>query len=268
MRIDRSLLSAAGLYVGLSMFASTASAQAFDAVRLYGAARDMDGGTVGLAAIAARRYQGADERRYLVLPLLDYQWRNGWFAGTSNGIGFNFSNRPEISYGLRATADLGRKEDRSLALAGLGDINPRPEFGGFFNYGLGRNIVLTSSLRYGAGNDRQGLLLDLGGVYSISLAPQWRLGLGVAGTYANTEYMQTYFGVDATQARRSGYAPYTADAGVRDVRANVALSYQLNQKVTLTGALSAVSLQGDAKRSPVVRERNAINAIVGVSYAF
>ncbi|MFM9888723.1 MAG: MipA/OmpV family protein, partial [Burkholderiales bacterium] len=182
MSMTRHFLSAAGLGIGLSMVASTASAQAFDAVRLYGAARDTDGGAVGLAAIAARRYQGSDERRYMVVPLLDYQWRNGWFAGTSNGIGFNFSSRQEVSYGLRATADLGRKEHRSAALAGLGDIDPRPELGGFFNYGIGRDIVLTSSLRYGAGNDRNGLLLDLGAVYSISLAPQWRLGLGVAGT--------------------------------------------------------------------------------------
>ncbi|MFM9887670.1 MAG: MipA/OmpV family protein, partial [Burkholderiales bacterium] len=128
--------------------------------------------------------------------------------------------------------------------------------------------VLTSSLRYGAGNDRNGLLLDLGAVYSISLAPQWRLGLGVAGTYANAEYTQTYFGVDAAQAGRSGYAPYSPEAGVRDVRANVALSYQLSPKVIFTGALSAVSLQGDAKRSPLVRDRSTVNAIVGVSYAF
>ena len=191
MFVNRHLLSAAGLGVGLSIVASTASAQAFDAVRLFGAARDMDDGTVGLAAIAARRYQGSDERRYMVLPLLDYQWRSGWFAGTSNGIGFNFSSRPDVSYGLRATVDLGRKENRSAALAGLGDIDPRPEFGGFFNYEIGRDMVLTSSLRHGAGNDRKGLLLDLGTVYSISLAPQWRIGLGVAGTYANTEYTQT-----------------------------------------------------------------------------
>lgn len=268
MSMTRHFLSAAGLGIGLSMVASTASAQAFDAVRLYGAARDTDGGAVGLAAIAARRYQGSDERRYMVVPLLDYQWRNGWFAGTSNGIGFNFSSRQEVSYGLRATADLGRKEHRSAALAGLGDIDPRPELGGFFNYGIGRDIVLTSSLRYGAGNDRNGLLLDLGAVYSISLAPQWRLGLGVAGTYANAEYTQTYFGVDAAQAGRSGYAPYSPEAGVRDVRANVALSYQLSPKVIFTGALSAVSLQGDAKRSPLVRDRSTVNAIVGVSYAF
>ncbi|MFN0303846.1 MAG: MipA/OmpV family protein [Burkholderiales bacterium] len=268
MYINRNFLRAAGLGVGLSIVASSASAQAFDAVRLYGAARDMDGGTVGLAAIAARRYQGSDEHRYMVLPLLDYQWRSGWFAGTSNGIGFNFSGRPDISYGLRATADLGRKENRSAALAGLGNINPRPEFGGFFNYGIGRDIVLTSSLRYGAGDDRQGLLLDLGAVYSIRLAPQWRIGLGVAGTYANTEYTQTYFGIDSAQAGRSGYAPYSPGAGVRDVRANVALSYQLSPKMTLTGALSAVSLQGDAKRSPLVRDSRTVNAIVGVGYAF
>ncbi len=268
MYIDRRFLKAAGLGIAFSMVASTSSAQSFDAVRLYGATRDVDGGTVGVAAIAARRYQGSDERRYMVLPLLNYQWRSGWFAGTSNGIGFNYSKRSDMSYGLRATVDLGRNENRSAALAGLGNINPRPEFGGFFNYGIGQDIVLTSSLRYGAGNDRKGLLLDLGAAYSISLVPQWRIGLGVAGTYANTEYTQTYFGVDTAQAGTSGYASYAPGAGLRDVRANVALSYQLSPKVTFTSAVSAVYLQDDAKRSPLVRDRNTVNAIVGLSYAF
>ena len=87
-------------------------------------------------------------------------------------------------------------------------------------------------------------------------------------TYANTEYTQTYFGVDAAQAGTSGYVSYAPGAGLRDVRANVALSYQLSPKVIFTSAVSAVSLQEDAKRSPLVRDRNTVNAIVGLRYAF
>lgn len=72
----------------------------------------------------------------------------------------------------------------------------------------------------------------------------------------------------SAQAGRSGYAPYAPGAGLRDVRASVALSYHLSPKVTFTGVLSAVSLQEDAKRSPLVRDRSTVNAIVGVGYAF
>lgn len=250
------------------VFAPAAIAQAFDVVRLYGASRPDNGGTVGAALIAGRQYQGSDERRTLLVPLLDYQWKNGWFAGTTNGLGYNFSRRRDMDYGVRLTADLGRKESRSNALRGLGDVDARPELGVFYNYSLSQSLALTSSLRYGSGKDSNGAVLDAGAAYSIVLAPQWRLGLGVSATLANAKYMQSYFGVTPAQAATSGYAAYTAGAGLRDVRASAALTYSVNPRLAITTALSASTLQGDAKDSPVTRKRNNATGIVSVSYAF
>ena len=265
--INRFLMSAA-VAGGAIIVAQTAQAQAFDVVRLYGASRPDDAGMVGAAVIAGRKYQGSDERRTLVVPLLDYQWKNGWFAGTTNGVGYNFSRRPDMDYGVRLTADLGRKESRSNALRGLGDVDLRPEIGVFYNYAVSPSLALTSSLRYGAGNDRNGLVVDVGAAYSMALASQWRLGLGVAASYANANYTQSYFGVTPAQSSASGYPTYAAGAGVRDVRANVALTYSVNPQVSITTALSASSLQGDAKDSPVTRKRSTATGIVSVSYAF
>jgi MipA family protein len=266
VKVHEKLLRFTALALIGSAVYTTACAQMFDAVRL-GPAPAKDGGTFGLAAIAGHEYQGSDERRYLLVPVLDYRWTNGWFAGVTNGIGFNFSSRSDIRYGLRATVDLGRNENRSPALTGMGDVGVRPEFGGFLNYAVAPTFVLASSLRYGsAGGD--GLLLDLGAVQSFSLAPQWRLAIGAAATYANSRYIQTYFGVDFPQSARSGYPVYTPDAGTRDARVSVSLNYRLNPRVFVTGAMSVSSLLGDAKSSPLVRERSSANAVVAVGYAF
>lgn len=251
-----------------SALAPAAFAQAFDVVRLYGASRADDGGTVGAAVIAGRKYQGSSERRTLLVPLLDYQWKSGWFAGTTNGLGYDFSKRPEMNYGVRLTADLGRNESRSTALRGLGNVDARPEIGVFYNYSLSQSLALTSSLRYGSGSERNGLVVDVGAAYSMVLAPQWRLGMGVSATVANANYMQSYFGVTPAQSASSGYAPYTASAGLRDVRASAALTYSVTPRVAITTVLSASSLQGDAKSSPITRKRNTATGIVGVSYAF
>lgn len=267
MPSHRSLRHAA-LGLLLTGLAPLAFAQAFDAVRLYGAAPGQDGGLVGAAVVFGRDYQGSNQRRTSVFPAIDYQWRNGFFAGTTNGLGYNFSRSPSMQYGLRVTADLGRDESRSPALTGLGDIDVRPELGGFFNYFVSRDVFLTSSLRYGAGNDRKGLVLDLGAGYSTALAPSWRLGVGVAASVVNQNYMQSYFGVDAGQAATSGYAPYAPAAGLRDLRASAALTYRLNDKVGITGAVSLSGLQGDAKTSPVVRRTSTANGVLAVTYAF
>lgn len=258
-------LALAGL---LTLAAPIAFAQAFDAVRLAGGSADKDRGSVGLAVVAGMAYQGADERRTLLLPGIDYQWRNGWFAGTRNGIGYNFGQNRELQYGLRITADFGRDESRSNALRGMGDIDPRPEFGAFLNYAVNKEITLTSSLRYGSGNDSAGMVIDLGAGYSTKLSPLWRLGFGASMTLANDEYMQSYFGVSTAQAASSGYAAYRPEFGLRDIRANASLSYLITPSITILTTVSVSSLQGDAKDSPLTRQATSTTGVVAVTYEF
>ena len=251
-----------------AVMASGAHAQAFDAVRLYGAAADRDGGTLGLAVVAGHAYMGSDERRTRAYPAIDYRWASGWFAGTTNGVGYNFSRQAGVQYGVRLTADFGRDESRSAVLRGLGDVDARPEIGAFYNLQPTAHIFLTSSLRYGAGQGRDGLLLDLGADLNAQVAPAWRLGAGVASTWANAAYTQSYFGVDAAQAARSGRGVYTAGAGVRDVRVSVSATYAITPRASATAALSYGRLQGDAARSPIVRDRAGVNGVLAVAYAF
>jgi outer membrane scaffolding protein for murein synthesis (MipA/OmpV family) len=263
----RSLLNIA-LLSGLALAGQSASAQAFDAARIYGAIPDRDGGAIGLGVFGGQKYLGSKETRVMPVPVVDYLWSNGFFAGTGNGLGINFSKQQNISYGLRVTADFGRDEDLDNNLTGMGDIKARPEFGGFLNYSLSQGFVLTSSLRYGAGNDRKDMQLDLGAVYSMMLAPQWRLGAGAAITLVNADYMQTNFGVTAAQSARSGHAVYTPGAGLRDVRANLSLTYAIDKRMAVTGALSARALQSDAKDSPITRKANSIGGGVVYTYLF
>jgi len=252
----------------IALAAPNAFAQAFDAVRLYGAAPGNDGGTVGAAVFAAYEYLGSDQRLNLVLPLLDYQWANGWFAGISNGIGFNFSDAPQLQYGLRLTADRGRKENRVNALRGMGNVDAAAEGGAFFNYSLPQGVFLTSSARYGAGANHKGLVVDLGTGYLTQIAENWHLGAGANITLANARYMQSFFGVSAAQSAASGYKVHTAGSGARDVRANLALTYSAGPKTSITTALSASSLLGDAKDSPLTRKRTAASVVMAINHAF
>ena len=252
----------------IALAAPTAFAQAFDAVRLYGAAPGQDGGTVGAAVVATYEYQGSDERSTLVIPVLNYQWANGWFAGVSNGIGYNFSDSPQLQYGLRLTVDKGRRENRASALHGMGNVAAAAEGGAFFNYSLPDGLFMTSSIRYGAGAHKNGVVVDLGAGYLTELAPKWHLAAGVGVTLVNAKAMQSFFGVTAAQAATSGYAAYSAGSGARDVRANVALTYSINPRTSVTTALTASSLLGDAKDSPLTRKRTSGLGVVGISYAF
>lgn len=258
VRLFLSLLACLALF-------SRAHAQAFDTVRL---APGQEGGRAGLALIAGTAYRGSDERRTLVLPGIDYQWRNGWFAGVSNGVGYNAAQQPDLQYGLRMTLDLGRDESRSPVLRGMGSIDPQPELGAFFNRLLGPRLALTSSLRHGAGTQRQGWVLDLGTSYGVPLGAQTRLNLGLGLHWVNAAYMQDYFGVTPAQAAASGYAVASPGAGWRNANLNLGLSHRLDARTLLVAGLTRSALQGAARDSVLTRESLSTSGVLALSYAF
>lgn len=252
----------------LSAASGMSLAQSYDAVRLQAAAPGKDGGYIGAGVIGSAQYQGSDERRIAYLPTVEYQWANGWFVGAGNGVGYNFSKVPAMQYGARLTVDIGREESRSSALKGMGDIDAKAEVGGFFNYAFLPGVMLTSSLRTGSGKDNNGTLLDLGLGYSTKLTDQWRFSSSAGLTWANDAYMQSYFGVSPAQSKTSGYAVYTPGAALRDVRVRVALSYQFDPRISVTTSVTSTTLSDEAKRSPLVRQNNAITGVMALAYAF
>lgn len=249
-------------------FTNPASAQAFDSVQLNHAAPVTDGGTVGLVAASAPEYLGSDERKAITLPMFSYQWANGWFAGMDNGVGYNFSKNPALQYGLRLTADLGRRSGDIAALRGMGDVDAKPELGGFATYAAAEGLALTGSVRWGSGQNSNGTVVDLGVGYSVALAAQWRLGSKLGVTLADSQHMQSYFGVDAQQAARSGYAAYRPEAGLRDARLGLSLTYLINPRTFVTAAVSGSALNDGAKNSPIARSSNANAAVLALTYAF
>ncbi len=226
-----------------------------------------DGGRVGLVALGGYEYQGSDETRTQVLPALDYTWANGWFAGVS-GVGRQWNAGDNLQYGLKLGYDMGREEGRSSALRGLGTVDASAEVGCFARYTLGNGFAAKTSLRAGSGVDSKGALWDLGVEYGHALGASWRLGSELTATYANADYLQSYFGVTAKQAQASGYAVYTPSAGMRDVSARVSLTYLISPQWSLTGGLRHTQLLGDAKDAPMVRKTSANTALLALNYAF
>lgn len=253
------LLAGAGSY---------ACAQAFEAVRLAPLPPGQDGGRLGAFLIAGTAYRGSEERRNLLLPAIDYQWGNGFFAGVGNGLGYNASRSPELQYGPRLTADLGRDESRSEALRGMGSIDAQPEIGVFLNRLWGAGPVFTSSLRQGSGTQRRGLVLDLGIGHGVSLGAQTRLAMGLGVHWANADYMQDYFGVTPAQAAASGYAVSSPGAGWRNAGVNLSLNHRLDRQVSLFAGIAFNQLLGDARESVLTRRSTALTGVAGVAYAF
>lgn len=221
---------------------------------------------VGGAVYAGPRYMGSDENRVVPLPVVSYRWGDGWFAGTGNGIGYEFSRQRGTRFGVRATFDAGRRESRSDALRGMGNINPHPEIGVYFNQALVQDLQLTTSLRFGAAGT--GLLADIGLGTGFDLGSSVTLRVAGLATLANGHYMQEFFGVTAEQAAASGYPETNASSGVRDIRANLSLFWAVSPEWLATGTLVVRSLSGDARSSPLTRDATNVSALLSLSYRF
>ena len=125
-----------------------------------------------------------------------------------------------------------------------------------FKLGEQRNLALDFLGRQDVANDN-GFLGTLQATYRMPLGERWRSSLGVETTWASSDYMSSYFGVDADDAARSGLDEYDTDSGFKDVGANASLSYLITPHWDVTGIAAYRRLVDDAEDSPVTKEGSA-----------
>jgi outer membrane scaffolding protein for murein synthesis (MipA/OmpV family) len=80
----------------------------------------------------------------------------------------------------------------------------------------------------------------------------WNVSLGAFTTWADDDYMEAYFEIDALDSARSGLRIRSADSGIKDVGLSVSASYKPWERWGFMGIASYKRLVGDAEDSPVV----------------
>jgi MipA family protein len=104
-----------------------------------------------------------------------------------------------------------------------------------------------------------GYLLTLLGRYRAPLLTALTFNGELSSTYASSDYMESYFGVSAANAARSGLDQFNADSGIKDVTLNLGLDYALFDGFSLGFSAAYSRLLNDAKDSPIVSDRGDEN---------
>lgn len=232
--------------------------------------------TLGAGIGAGSRYSGSDEHVVAPVVAIDYQAANGFFASTLRGIGFAAGTEQ-----LSASIGLGFRGERrendtngfvgrtgSKALKGMGDIR------GSATVNVGAEAQLTDIFSVGVRAEipvsrrENGKLFALGVNVKLLDGATDKIGAGVALQFGEGKYMQTYYGVDARQAARSGYRAYTPKGGMFGTELNVNWEHKFDAHWSVTSLLGVQRLNGDAAKSPIVRRKTAPTAAVYAAYAF
>ena len=221
---------------------------------------------VGAVVISGQAYQGASEQKTSVLPGVFLQTSNGLFADPLNGVGYSFEPQGSLQYGLRVNLDTGRSVETTLP--GFEKINARANPGAYANYTVNDKLMLRSALRLGMGDGADGSLLHVGGSYKVLQAGFFGVSVNAFLKYADSNYMQSYFGVTAAQSSTSGLKAYKPAAGFAAAKVGLTAGTPLSRQIFVFANLSVQRLMGDAANSPIVSKKTQPTAFVGGVYSF
>ena len=232
--------------------------------------------TLGVAPVFSPAWQGSRDMTLSLFPDLRVNYRDEIFASIPDGVGWNVINRDGWKAGPLAKIRFGREEERggspflitggSDALLGLGDVDAAAELGGFAERLLGswRGRV---EIRRGFGG-HEGLIAE-GSVAYQARTGRTIINVGPRATVTSKAYIDTYFGVDAGQAQRSGLRPYSPSGGLLSYGVSASAIRPMTRRSAITLFSGLDRLGAEAGDSPLVRERGRrMQFSLGLGYGF
>lgn len=226
---------------------------------------------VGAAMTVRPRYEGANDYYILGGPSIDVRYKDLAFASTGEGIGFNAIHTERVRMGLAITYDMGRREKKDHDhLAGMGNIGIVPETKIFAEYVVSKEfpLVIRANIRRQLGGS-DGWIGDVGAYMPMpGSSEKFFWFLGPTMSFADSRYMQTWFGVNAQQAARSQYAEYHPGGGIKSYGGGVSAIWMFSKHWFATADFGVSALVGDARNSPIVQRSTNLTGDISVNYQF
>lgn len=161
----------------------------------------------------------------------------------------------------------------AVAVSMLPELDLAVELGGFVGFrtpfGSAKEGTLSGliSARQDVASVHDGWLVTAELEYFFAAARWLRFGLQVNSTYASSDYMQTYFGIDDSGSLLSGLPSYSADSGIKDVGTELYSVVSFSERSGILVRYAYNRLLNDAADSPVVTVDGSRNQVfIGVGY--
>jgi outer membrane scaffolding protein for murein synthesis (MipA/OmpV family) len=226
---------------------------------------------IGAAMALQPRYDGADRYHFEGGPSIDIRYSDLFFLSTGEGFGANVLQGENWRISIAAAYDLGRRgQDDDEHLHGMGDINPAPEVKLAADYVISKSfpLVLRADIRRAFGNTN-GWIGDIGAYMPLPGSSKtffWFAGPSV--TFADSNYMNTWFGVNDAQAAASNYPYYHASAGIKSAGFGVSAIWFFQKHWFAAADLALEQLVGSAARSPITQRSSNGVLDLSVNYQF
>lgn len=243
------------------------------------AARPEIEGAIALMVTYGPEYQGASARAASFMPGLFIRYGRFSISSISGfvttkdtdvvrGLSADLldTERLRVNFGVRI--DRGRDASDSAALTGTEDARTTLRGRLLVSRALGDGwsaSIRTSGDLLGRGG---GLLIDtsISKVYHLAPRASWSWGATISA--ADQRYMQTYFGINESEAAATGYPVYTPPAGLRDASLGIDVRGDISERWVgyLGGNVSR--LLGPARDSPLNASDSGWTVRAGLAWRF
>ncbi len=242
-------------------------------------------GFVGLGVISKPDYEGSDDNKTTAAPFGRYRWASGRYASlggtggseTAGRLGFNLITTdssenwtfgPLLQYRLKRDDDVENRQVEKMK-----EVDAATELGVFVGFKAG---PWSTELSFAGdvSDEHDGYLVYLKGSYELMKTGKVLVALGANTSWADSNYMDTYFGVDSSNVGNSGLPFYNADSGFKDATLSLTGVYFFNRTWAVAGVASYTRMLNDAEDSPLVEgnqgvgDKNQPAAVVAVLYSF
>ena len=217
--------------------------------------------SIGAGVGVVPDYEGSEDYTAVPVPHFSAQWTSGRYIKLDGNVlkanllaNDRWSLGPVLQYRGERDDDVDNNK-----VAKMDKIDAAVEAGAFLGYKL---ALFHVAPKYDSWDIGAQLVTDASGEHDGMLATA-RTGytfkndrmstrIGASVTYADDDYMDTYFSVSASDANRSGLKKYKAESGVKDVGLDLTLRLKMNENWAVRGVFAYIALLEDAKDSPLV----------------
>jgi outer membrane protein len=226
---------------------------------------------VGVAVGAVPDYLGSDEYTVAAAPMFRYTFKGSerYIQLNVTELSFNVLNHPNFFLAPVLNYRPGREDVEDDLVDEMDEIDDTVDVGITAGYvwkdkANPRHRFITNLTYYmDVGDVYNGWLAQAGARYWFPISKPIDLQIGVGATYGNSQYMDTYFGVGDEDATKTGLKKFDADAGFRDVNAQLAAVFHFSANWHLGAGIKYFYLMEDAGDSPIVDDRGDANQWVG-----
>ena len=212
-------------------------------------------GLVELGVGMAPDYEGSEDTTGVPMFMFQHNYDSGrFFKLMGPNLKVNLLANKQYSLGPVLNYRFERDDVDNDRVDDMDKVDAAFEAGVFGGVNI-NNVLLGVELLADVSDEHDGFLAQVNAGYRWKATPELTITPGVFLTYADDDYMDTYFGVNSGNRGSnlpSSLPDYSADSGLKDVGLNLVAHYTPWEQWGIMGMFSYKALLNDAKDSPIV----------------